>query len=63
MTHLSAIFRSLLSLDLPLSEVISRANRLFSESTPARTMPRWWWAALPGMAWICATPATAGLCW
>jgi len=35
MTHLSAIFRSLLSLDLPLAEVISRANRLFSESTPA----------------------------
>jgi len=35
MTHLSAIFRSLLSLDLPLAEVISRANRLFCESTPA----------------------------
>ncbi|HET8548499.1 MAG TPA: SpoIIE family protein phosphatase [Bryobacteraceae bacterium] len=35
MTHLSAIFRSLLSLDLPLTEVISRANRLFCESTPA----------------------------
>ena len=35
MTHLSAIFRSLLSLDLPLAEVISRANRLFSDSTPA----------------------------
>jgi sigma-B regulation protein RsbU (phosphoserine phosphatase) len=35
MTHLSAIFRSLLSLDLPLEEVISRANRLFCESTPA----------------------------
>ena len=34
MTHLSAIFRSLLSLDLPLEEVISRANRLFCESTP-----------------------------
>ncbi|HXK07634.1 MAG TPA: SpoIIE family protein phosphatase [Verrucomicrobiae bacterium] len=33
MTHLSAIFRSLLSLDLPLAEVISRANRLFCEST------------------------------
>jgi len=33
MTHLSAIFRSLLSLDLPLPEVISRANRLFCEST------------------------------
>ena len=35
MTHLSAIFRSLLSLDLPLAEVVSRANRLFCESTPA----------------------------
>jgi sigma-B regulation protein RsbU (phosphoserine phosphatase) len=33
MTHLSAIFRSLLSLDLPLGEVVSRANRLFCEST------------------------------
>jgi phosphoserine phosphatase RsbU/P len=33
MTHLSAIFRSLLSLDLPLAEVISRANRLFCDST------------------------------
>jgi sigma-B regulation protein RsbU (phosphoserine phosphatase) len=35
MTHLSAIFRSLLSLDLPLPEVMSRANRLFCESTPS----------------------------
>jgi sigma-B regulation protein RsbU (phosphoserine phosphatase) len=35
MTHLSAIFRSLLSLDLPLAEVVSRANRLFCESTAA----------------------------
>jgi len=35
MTHLSAIFRSLVSLELPLCEVISRANRLFCESTPA----------------------------
>ena len=34
MTHLSAIFRSLLSLDLPLTEVMLRANRLFCESTP-----------------------------
>jgi len=33
MTHLSAIFRSLLSLDLPIDDVISRANRLFCEST------------------------------
>jgi phosphoserine phosphatase RsbU/P len=35
MTHLSAIFRSLLSLDLPLTEVMPRANRLFCESTPS----------------------------
>ena len=33
MTHLSAIIRSLLSLDLPLAEMVSRANRLFCEST------------------------------
>ena len=33
MTHLSAIFRSLLSLDLSLTEMVSRANRLFCEST------------------------------
>ena len=33
MTHLSAIFRSLLSLDLTLADVVSRANRLFCEST------------------------------
>jgi sigma-B regulation protein RsbU (phosphoserine phosphatase) len=33
MTHLSAIFRSLLSLDLPLADVVWRANRLFCEST------------------------------
>jgi sigma-B regulation protein RsbU (phosphoserine phosphatase) len=35
MAHLSAIFRSLLSLDLPLTEVMSRANRLLCEGTPA----------------------------
>jgi sigma-B regulation protein RsbU (phosphoserine phosphatase) len=35
MTHLSAIFRSLLKLDLPLDELIARVNRLFCESTPA----------------------------
>jgi sigma-B regulation protein RsbU (phosphoserine phosphatase) len=35
MTHLSAIFRSLLSLDLPLPDLLSRANHLFCESTPA----------------------------
>lgn len=33
MTHLSAIFRTLLSLDLSLTDLISRANRLFCEST------------------------------
>jgi phosphoserine phosphatase RsbU/P len=33
MTHLSAIFRSLLSMELPLPDVIARANRLFCEST------------------------------
>jgi len=33
MTHLSAIFRSLLSLDLTFADVVSRANRLFCEST------------------------------
>lgn len=33
MTHLSAIFRSLLSLDLSLADMVSRANRLFCEST------------------------------
>jgi sigma-B regulation protein RsbU (phosphoserine phosphatase) len=35
MSHLSAIFRSLLSLDLPLDELMMRTNRLFCESTPA----------------------------
>lgn len=35
MAHLSAIFRSLLSLELPLAELMVRANRLFCESTPA----------------------------
>lgn len=33
MMHLSAIFRSLLSMDLSLGEVVSRANRLFCEGT------------------------------
>jgi sigma-B regulation protein RsbU (phosphoserine phosphatase) len=33
MTHLSAIFRSLISLELPLDELILRANRLFCDST------------------------------
>ena len=33
MTHLSAIFRSLVSLDLPLGELVSRASRLFCDST------------------------------
>jgi phosphoserine phosphatase RsbU/P len=35
MTHVSAIFRSLLPLDLPLPELMSRANHLLCESTPA----------------------------
>jgi len=35
MTHLSAILRSLLSLGLPVPEVVSRANRLFCENTLA----------------------------
>jgi sigma-B regulation protein RsbU (phosphoserine phosphatase) len=35
MTHLSAIFRSLLSLNLPLEDLMSRANHLFCESTDA----------------------------
>jgi sigma-B regulation protein RsbU (phosphoserine phosphatase) len=35
MTHLNAIFRSLLLLELPLAEVVARANRLFCESTAA----------------------------
>ncbi len=33
MTHLHAIFRSLATLDLPLGELVSRANRIFCEST------------------------------
>ena len=35
MTHVSAIFRSLLSIDLPVAEMISRANRLLWDSTTA----------------------------
>jgi sigma-B regulation protein RsbU (phosphoserine phosphatase) len=33
MSHLQAIFRSLITLDLPLSELVARANRLFSAGT------------------------------
>jgi len=33
MTHLHAMFRALVALDLPLAELVARANRLFSEST------------------------------
>jgi phosphoserine phosphatase RsbU/P len=33
MTHLSAIFRSLLEMDLSLGEMVTRANRLFCEAT------------------------------
>jgi len=35
MTHLSAILRSLMPLQLPLAELVARANRLFCESTLA----------------------------
>lgn len=35
MSHLQALFRSLISLGLPLRELLERANRLFCESTPA----------------------------
>jgi phosphoserine phosphatase RsbU/P len=56
MTHLRAIFRSLLSLELPLTEMMSRANRLCSEVIRIRTMRRWWRAALP----IIANAAPAG---
>jgi sigma-B regulation protein RsbU (phosphoserine phosphatase) len=36
MTQLQGLFRSLVTLDLPLSELMSRANRLFCESTLSR---------------------------
>jgi sigma-B regulation protein RsbU (phosphoserine phosphatase) len=36
MTHLHAIFRSLATLDLPLADLVGRANRIFSESTGCR---------------------------
>ena len=35
MSHLHALFRSLVSLDIPLEEVLLRANRIFCESTMA----------------------------
>jgi sigma-B regulation protein RsbU (phosphoserine phosphatase) len=35
MSHLQALFRSLISLGLPLDELLERANRLFCESTLA----------------------------
>lgn len=35
MTHLNAILRSLITLNLPLEDLMSRANRLFCESTLA----------------------------
>ena len=35
MTHLAALFRSLATLDLPIGELLERANRLFCESTLA----------------------------
>jgi sigma-B regulation protein RsbU (phosphoserine phosphatase) len=37
MSHLHATFRSLVSMDLPLDEVMARANRLFCESTGPAT--------------------------
>lgn len=36
MSHLHAIFRSLAPLDLPLADLVGRANRIFSESTGGR---------------------------
>lgn len=33
MTQLHAIFRSLISIDLPVAELVQRANRIFAEST------------------------------
>jgi len=33
MAHLHAIFRSLITLDLPVSQLVERANRVFAEST------------------------------
>jgi sigma-B regulation protein RsbU (phosphoserine phosphatase) len=44
-THLNAIFRSLLSLDLSLAELVSRANRLFAKAPLQPTTPRWCAAA------------------
>ena len=62
MTHLSAIFRSLLSLQLPLAEVMSRANRLFARALRPRTMQHWWLVAPRRMVWSCATLATVNQC-
>jgi sigma-B regulation protein RsbU (phosphoserine phosphatase) len=54
MTHLSAIFRSLLSLDLSLGDVVSRANRLFCESTdPAHYATLACGRATPGGVELC----------
>lgn len=35
MAHLHAMFRSLMITDMPLTELVSRANRIFSEGTPS----------------------------
>jgi sigma-B regulation protein RsbU (phosphoserine phosphatase) len=35
MVHLHAMFRTLISVKLPLQSLVSRANRVFCESTPA----------------------------
>src|SRR5581483_2563885 len=61
MTHLSAIFRSLVSLDLPLAELMARANRLFCSSTPATHYATLGRGVLLRMVWRCAMRATAGL--
>ena len=33
MAHLSATFRSLITVNLPMNELVERANKVFSEST------------------------------
>jgi len=62
MTHLSAIIRSLLSLELPLGEIMSRANRLFCESTMTAHYATLVCGRATGTALRSAMPATAP-CW
>ena len=57
MTHLSTIFRSLLSLDLPCTEVTSRANRLFCECTLATHIRLLWLVAKNGSFVATTDPA------